>query len=354
MKVYFVGAGYKGCYYVRCLLPLQAGGWWGSQESRFSERVSPQKMYEGAMAADIVVFHRPDQDTMVKAVKGLQMAGKKVVVDNDDTLLPNTGVPTTMYGNKEEEMLNTMNSNVYAALESADLVSASTDFLAEEYRKKNKNVATLPNCVDDLDWHTPKRNEGNKVRIGVVGSTMANDDAKHIEGLLKELSDREDVQLVALGLPPEKDENYKLSRKVYKDDMDFWAQFDLERTPWVKQQDYNDALNNLELDIMLIPRHDSYFNRCKSNLKFLEASMCEIPVIGQAFEDGKSPYQYKSDAPYLLTANTVGEWREQVAHLMDKKTRRDLGAAAHKYVVDKYHIDKNIHLWENAYKKLMK
>ena len=41
---------------------------------------------------------------------------------------------------------------------------------------------------------------------------------------------------------------------------------------------------------MLIPRGENYFNRCKSNIKFLEASMCEIPVIAQSFTTNDSPY----------------------------------------------------------------
>ena len=57
--------------------------------------------------------------------------------------------------------------------------------------------------------------------------------------------------------------------------------------------DYFDTLNDLELDIMMIPRKDNYFNKCKSNIKFLEASMCEIPVITNYFKD--SPYEKDGD-----------------------------------------------------------
>jgi len=46
-----------------------------------------------------------------------------------------------------------------------------------------------------------------------------------------------------------------------------------------------------KLDMIIIPRSDSMFNRCKSNLKFLENSMLEIPSVCQSFSTGDSPYE---------------------------------------------------------------
>jgi hypothetical protein len=76
--------------------------------------------------------------------------------------------------------------------------------------------------------------------------------------------------------------------------------------------------------------------------------MLEIPVLAQAFEDGKSPYQ--SD-PYI---NLVyGNWYEETISACENlKELRARAKKAKKYVLENYDINKNIHLWEKAYAKL--
>jgi glycosyltransferase involved in cell wall biosynthesis len=117
--------------------------------------------------------------------------------------------------------------------------------------------------------------------------------------------------------------------------------------------DYMDKLNDLRLDIMLIPREDNYFNRCKSNVKFLEASMCEVPVIAQGFPDGNSPYQ-GVDEKQLVICNTIDEWSVAVnALILDKSRRTEMGKSAKKYVLENYNINNNAELWRKEYVKLL-
>lgn len=349
MKVYYIGNRYDGCYYVRCLLPLQAGGWDGDRTSLFSKQCSPEQMLKGALNADVVVFQRPDDDARLKTIPLLKQLGKKIVFDNDDTYIPDSGVPTTMQWGQGKQILEKMNINLMEFAKQADMVTTTTEFLAEEYKNYNDNVVVLPNSIDPDHWDKPKRNKGDKVRIGFVGSVVSNSDSRGIMDILKYLNDRDDVQIVVFGLPSKE---LDLARKVYKEDIEFWESVNIEWQPFVPLNEYAETLNNLELDIMLIPRDDSYFNRAKSNIKFLEASMLEIPVIAQGFKDGKSPYQGKEDSQHLRIAKTTEEWIMHIEDLMDKKTRREQGKEARKYVIKNYNINKTIKLWQKAYKKL--
>jgi glycosyltransferase involved in cell wall biosynthesis len=224
--------------------------------------------------------------------------------------------------------------------------------LADEYRKINKNVLVLKNCVDPDDWPTPKRNEGEKVRIGLVGSVTANGDFDSIRVALTELNKRADVQLVMFGLPPK---DLPKAQELYKEEYEFWSQFNIEWQPFVPMADYFDTLNNLRLDMMLIPRKDNYFNRCKSNIKFLEASMLEIPCVMQGFEDGKSPYQFdkveEQGMGIVVTDNS--KWLEAIDKLIaNKDLRRAMGKLANKYVLENYDIKTNAINWKNAYENL--
>lgn len=352
MRVYYIGSRYDGCYYVRCLLPLVANGWDGEKTSMNGDRASNEQKLKGAMNADVVVFHRPDQRAMVDVIPLLRAYGKKVVFDNDDTYIPNSGIPTAMATLNTERILEKINANLYEAAANSDLVTVTTEHLAKEYQGINKNVAVLPNMVDPYDWGVPKRNKGKKIRIGLIGSVVITQDYDSVKNVLKELSDRDDIQLVVLGIPPDTEE-YSKVRETYHKEIKFWNSLDIEEHPFVDQGEYNDLLNDLELDIALIPRHDSYFNRAKSNLKFLEMSMLEVPVVAQGFESGDAPYQGK-DEPYMKVFITEDEAREQLLELInDKKARTEMGKKAKEYVMTNYNVYDNAELWENIYKKLM-
>lgn len=350
MKVYYTLSMQQGCYYVRCMVPMIAGGWDGDQYSFTSSHLDEHQMARGVLDADIVVFQRPNDDRALEIAKLLKAQGKKIVMDSDDTY-------KDIDGHKWGRLLQKVDQSLDAFGWFADMITCSTEFLAKEYRELNKNVVVLPNCIDPDVWPDPERNEGPKVRIGIVGSTAyETNQAPEFAKVLHELDEREDVQLVLLGLPAKTPDRMKVVVPAHKKDYEFWEGFkNLEWTPLVDMKDYFDTLNNLKLDLMLIPRADRYFNRCKSNLKFLEASMLEIPVIAQGFTTGDSPYQQNpSDQEYMEIVVDNKDWIEKINFLINhKEDRRGMGKRAKEYVLKNYNIEDKIHLWEEAYKTLL-
>ena len=115
-------------------------------------------------------------------------------------------------------------------------------------------------------------------------------------------------------------------------------------------KDYPEMLNELKLDIMLIPRKDCYFNKCKSNLKFLEAAMCEIPVIASSFED--APYEEIPDDAIIKIP--IGKsWKDSIEALIASQSlRRAIGKRAKDYTLDNFNIERNAHLWAEAYESI--
>jgi glycosyltransferase involved in cell wall biosynthesis len=356
MKVYYIGMGYKSCYYVRCLQPQIYNGWNGEQRSLRTSLVSKQQMFKDAMQSDVIVFHRPMDSKMFEAAKLLKQAGKKIVMDNDDTYRKDSGVPTQMFGRLDAELKKAVESidtllKRFASV--ADMVTVSTEFLADEYRDVNKNVVVLPNCIDPMDWDKPKRNDTDTVRIGIVGSVASNKDYEQIKPLLDILKDNPKVKIVLFALPPKKPDTEWVT-DIYKPEFDFWNQYNVEWTPFCQIEDYMRTLNNLKLDIMLIPRHDNYFNRAKSNVKFLEASILAIPTVAQSFSDGLSPYEVnEADKDNLILCKTEQDWIDKTLELVENKDmRRALGDKARDYVITNYNIKANAHKWADAYKSL--
>lgn len=355
-KVYYVHSGLTACYLVRCLLPLQENGWDGDQTSIVPEKNTPENKAAAAQDADIVVFHRPEQTTKLQLARLLKKQGKKIVFDNDDTYKDLKGMKYTEYMDEERvsKGIERINKVIDAFIVEADLVTTSTEFLAEEYRKLNPNVAVLPNCIDPFYYDSePLRNESDVVRIGVTGSVAVSADLEVLIPLIKHYEKDKRVQLVIFSLPPNGDD--QIVRKLYAEEYKVFDSMDIEWQPFVPPYEYPDKLNSLKLDIMIIPRHDSYFNRCKSNVKFLESSMFEIPVIAQGFADGKSPYQDPEDAKHMKIVIDNKDWIPEIDKMiLDKEGRRELGRKAKEYVLSRYTIEKNAHLWVEAYDKLKK
>jgi len=354
-KVYYVSSGNMGCYIVRCLLPLVANGWDGDTVSINFHAKTPEDKMRAANDANIIVFHRPESADKLELIRLLKKKGKKIVIDNDDTYKDHESVKLNEYFTKERVArgLAKVNSIYDAAVIEADLVTCTTEVLAEEYRKLNPNVVVLPNCVDPFYFDEPLRNESDVIRIGITGSVITSTDLDVVAPIIRHYEHDKRVRIVCFGLPPNRLDNPKVA-SVYKDEYKFMDSVDVEWHPAVNADRYYEKINSLKLDMMIMPREDNYFNRAKSNLKFLEASMFEIPVIATGFLDGKSPYQANpEDQKYMKIVMNNEGWVEAIEELInDKELRLKMGKEAREYVVENYNIEDKAILWERAYESI--
>jgi O-antigen biosynthesis protein len=355
MRAYYINSGHAGCYLVRCLLPLVANGWDGDQTSITPVNKTQENKKNAALASEVVVFHRAEDPKRLELARLLKQTGKKIVFDNDDTYKDNSTVKLNKFITEErvKRGMESINKYVDAFVMEADLVTCSTEFLAEEYRKLNPNVVVLPNCVDPFYFEEPLRNETDVVRIGVTGSIGVSSDIDILAPIINHFEKDKRVKIVYFCLPSNRYD--KLVGETYTDEYKFLDSIDVEWHPYVDIDKYYDKLNSLKLDMMIIPRADNYFNRCKSNLKFLEASMFEIPCIAQGFPDGKSPYQANpEDSKYMVIVNDNKDWIPEIEKMIaDKEGRRAMGKKAKEYVLENYDIEKNAHKWVDAYSKLI-
>jgi len=358
MKVYYISSKYDGCNYLRCQLPMYVNGWNGTRTDNSGKEKPMKFILPEIMDADIVVFHRADTIQHHQLGRELKKMGKKIVFDNDDTYKLDDEHPFHMLDeNGFKENKRRKNNLIDNFILNSDLVTCTTEFLADEYREISPNVVVLPNCVDQFDWDEPIRNEGDKVRIGVVGSVAYNHDFQHVKDYITELNKRDDVQLVLFGLHGiKRQKENRLVRRVYRKEFEFWNNLEgLEHVEWCEFKDYFRTLNELKLDLMIIPRAEKDFNRAKSNVKFLEAAMLEIPVIAQGFTTNDSPYDNDINGKNGILIKDNSKWMEETVKLIeDKDLRRKIGKEAKQYVLENYSIDKHANRWREEYNKLLK
>lgn len=343
MKIAFLPGAYDGCYYYRGYLPAVYGGMKADMD--FGTGRNNETITKLAMEADVVVFQRPNDVTRVELMKLLKKKGKKVIFENDDTYLPDKGVPLKMLGSdKARELAIALQANLEQAAKVADLCIVSTETLAEEWRQHHEKVIVLKNTVDPLDYWTRKRQK-DKFRIGFIGSVASNDDYIHIKDQITELANNKDITLVVLG-------HFKdpsLHKGFEKDEL-FWSNLpNVEWHEFVPMMRYYQKVASMQLDLAIVPRQANYFNQCKSNLKFLEMSLLKIPVIAQSFEG--SPYL--PDANFLTLAKD--DWLSPVYDVMNNYDKYDtLANKAHEYVLNNYNIQKYAAEWRNNIEKLCK
>ncbi len=208
-------------------------------------------------------------------------------------------------------------------LRKAHAVTAATEYLAGKVREFNNNVYVLPNGVD-LTLYEPQENDSGYVRIGYMfGASHLIDWLDIAPHLRKVINSHINVKLVLFGTMPGNlcgiDED-KIEFHKYKGVLD----------------GYHKTFSGLKLDIGICPLFDDEFNKCKSNLKWLEYSAVKAVTLaprvlyGDYIHDGRNGFIYHNHDEF------VGLLRYLIKR---KETRKKIGEAAYKYVKANYSID---------------
>jgi glycosyltransferase involved in cell wall biosynthesis len=233
--------------------------------------------------------------------------------------------------------------NVLDELSAASVMTTTTEYLADVYRKHAKRIEVIPNGVDFELWKG-KENDTDKFRIGLFGSnTHVKDWREAVDSIKRFLDEHPDSILVSnffLRLPeghtgsfygskfrrviPEYFESLIKSERV-----EMWGPCEI--------QDYPEWLANKKVDVILAPLADSQFNRGKSNIKWLEATALGIPVIASELEPYKDIEHGKTG---LLAPKPIDFYRQLKRLYKDKQERKRMAANALEVVKSKYDMAK--------------
>lgn len=184
-------------------------------------------------------------------------------------------------------------ARVRSGISNVDRVTTTTEYLKgriiEKFNVKDVFVRpnTIPlrivNAVNNAVVQARTLRTNDKIRIGWAGGIGHTSDMELIGKIMSAVSD--DVTWVFFGLLPQGME----------------GRHDVEFHPPVNMNDYYNILCGLNLDIAIAPLEVNEFNKCKSNLKVLEYSMLNVPVIATNIE----AYH---DTPALLVDNNIEDW----------------------------------------------
>lgn len=235
---------------------------------------------------------------LLKFLKPLSMQyGFWLCYEIDDVIGPDD-IPLYNMGREAYQQPSFVN-NIKTMLNAVDFVTVTTDELKKYYHEKfevpNENIIVINNYLPrwwigeayNLD-RIEKRfdeNSKNKHRIGIASSTTHFDvngkngyidDFTHIIDFIKSTIDK--YQWVFIGGLP-----HALQKEAQLGKIEVHRGFDL--------LNYPRELAGKNIDIVVAPLLDNIFNRCKSNIKFLEMSALGIPCVCQNLV----PYQKYTD-----------------------------------------------------------
>jgi glycosyltransferase involved in cell wall biosynthesis len=351
---------------------------------------------------DALFIHRLPQHNHKEAIniiKNVKKIGLKVIIDTDDhwNLDPS-------HGSYELIKFEKINLIMLECIKLADLVTTTTEILAKEIRKFNKNVVVLPNALDpNEEQFKPNKTESDLIRIGWLGGSTHLKDLELISdigfkqetfskktqyvlcgfdtrGQVKYL-DRETNEYKTRPMRPEEtswfiyetfftncykniDKEYLTYLMSFNDDIKYNTINKPYRRIWTRPITQY-ALNYNLFDIALAPLNDSTFNMYKSQLKVIEAGFHKKALIAQNY----GPYQIDlinavdkggkwndSGNSLLVDVNkNHKQWSSHIKRLTDNpELITELGEKLYETVKDKYNLNNVTKLRAEIYKNLIK
>jgi glycosyltransferase involved in cell wall biosynthesis len=324
-RIFFWSADSSGCAYYRCELP--AGELARRGHTTAVNTVMPE---EWLHTADVIVGQRVCNPGSTIRWQQLAREGRaRLVYEVDDDLLdvdPSNGPAWPFFSRPE------IRANLCRNIEVADLVTVSTQPLAEVMRKRHRNVVVLPNCVPAslLEAPTPAVPR-TPVTVGWSGGMSHTLDLAEIKSELRKFLCRaRNVELHLMGGPSD----------------EFCKAMPGERlrvTRWIKSVAAFHAA--IDFQISLAPLRPSPFNHSKSALRCLEAAALGIPVVASDY----GPYAaFVRDGETGLLARRPHEWGKHLRALVaDGAMRAEMGGKARALAAE-HTIERNVELWEAA------
>lgn len=333
MRIFGVLADTQGCGWYRMIQPFteiarRNPGW-----RLFLDGIVPDRVED----VDVLVAQRtclPGASSTFQ--RHCREGHVRTVLELDDDLWQLDPSNRAAYAFYTPELQAHMRRNV----EMADLVTTTTETLAERLSAWNRNVLVLPNMIPRWLLRHDRPVTNGRVTIGWAGGPGHARDfgevAAPLRRLLRNSRYRDRVEFHMIG--PDWTERVTSPRSTTR------------HTGWFPKVE--DLYRVIDFDIGIAPLRPNPFNEAKSDVKLLEyAALGIAPVLSST-----GPYAdaYAAGAPSRLVPGPSRPggppaWEETLRDLIDDgDTRVQLGKAAREWAAGRT-IEGNAHLWESAY-----
>ena len=346
--VQVVTSGGSGCRFYRASMPAFCLNWFDGIGLHCIEVPSPL-MEPGILGATrSIVLKSPagwQGLELVKQLKGAQAKFQfRVIADYDD--VPFYTGESHREGDSDFDAINTKswddkhNASTIELLRLCDVVTVSKEYLKTKFEKATgtHNVVVIPNAVARSMWSLERRSpltaDLKTVNIVLTACPQhavpahrdekGNDVPEQLgdyasgewrEWLVKHVKDG-DVTLTQMGNPSF-----------------LWNEIQdkVRSVPWVSPNRFASLTCRLHPDLIIAPLVPNEINRCRSDLRYVEAAVCSSAFLGSVFPD--SPYENTPELCHVPQGATVAQLDEKLRAIKDRDTFNGLVAQGWDFLV---------------------
>jgi len=299
-------------------------------------RVAVNKIMECKLF-DVIIIQRGalDIETSKILLKKCKYNNIKVIYELDDDLfsLDENHVSYAFFKNRIDAMKY--------LIKNSDLVTVSTNTLAERFRDMNNTSVVQNYLVNELkpmkDIKTAHKT--NSIDIGYFGTLTHDDDLLMMRdplcNIIKKFKEKYGIEVkfhIIGGMNQETEESWFTKVKVPHDATDFVSFM-------------NFIKGNVNCDIMVAPLKNTIFNEAKSELKYIEYTALGVPGV---YSDLPPYNSVVKDGFNGLLAKNSAEWELKLEKLiLDQNLRIKIVENAQKDIKKSYLLKYRVEEWED-------
>ena len=288
---------------------------------------------------DVIVIQRVNPYS-TKILKKAKKHNIKVIYDTDDDFLDiNPSNPSYTY------ILENFD-NIQKLVKSADQITVSTEELKKRLNKLDiDNVEIVKNYhVNDSLPIRPFEFRGNEaIKIGYFGTLTHQGDLDLVHNVILRLKDmfyKKGIQVI-----------FEMAGAAIVEDSDWINVVKLPYYPMAADAFYEWLSKNSDWDIGIIPLLNTEFNKCKSELKYIEFAALGIPVVASDISVYSDTIQNGVNG-YL--SGNEDEWVDKLSILIeDPILRNGIVNNARDDIMENYNLKSRVDQWDDIFKRLL-
>lgn len=288
---------------------------------------------------------------MVKQLKAAQQKfGFRLVADWDDTM---ARTPDTYHeGDSDFDAIHTAsfdekhNNATFELMKLLDCLTVTKDYLKQKIVRggiEPEKVIVIPNAVSRGEWSLPRREplKEDLKQIHLVCTQApqhfvpAHRNEKG-EEVPEELGDFKSAEWREWIIKHVKDGDIRLTQMGNPSFL--WAPIQnlVQSLPWVQPHRYASLVCRLKPDLIIAPLVPNEINRCRSDLRYVEAAVCSSAFLGSVFPD--SPYSNVPELSRVPQGATMEQLDEKLREIKDRDTFNRLVDDGWRFLVEKGRI----------------
>ncbi len=282
---------------------------------------------------DVIVIQRVNP-YITQILKRAKKLGIKIIYETDDDFIDITP------DNPSYKYIMENKDNIQKVMENADIITTSTFELANRLEKVgNKNIEIIKNYhTSNITSFEPFKQK-ESIKIGYFGTFTHTYDLEMIHNVIlrvKDILSTRDIEFEVVGVSSDESDWYSTKKLPY---------YPMSAPTFIKW-----LHREIDWDIGIAPLLNTQFNKCKSELKYIEYTSLGIPTVASDLDSYKEAI---TDGVDGFLANAEDEWVDKIIQLIQNPGLREhMVKKARENILKNYSLNERVKQWDEVFKSL--